>query len=153
MSSFIGESSCKVDVKGRVLFPSTFKKQMDTASQEKFVIKKDIFENCLVLYPMDEWERQNSIIRKKINTYNKQHSRFLREFFKGAAELIPDGNNRMLIPKRLLDQVGIENELIMAGQGGRIEVWAKETYEAGGMSENDFASLAEKILGETEEET
>jgi MraZ protein len=41
---------------------------------DKFVVKKDVFEKCLVLFPMDEWDRQNSIIRSRINPYNKEHS-------------------------------------------------------------------------------
>lgn len=147
MAIFIGDYTCKVDSKGRVLFPSTFKKQMEGDPQDKFVIKKDIFESCLILYPMDEWKRQNEIIRSKINPYNKEHSKFLRAFYKGSAELTLDGNNRLLIPKRLLDQVNIDKELVMAGQDGKIELWAKETYEKAGMEEDDFSNLAEKILG------
>ena len=78
MITFIGEYTCKVDAKGRIMLPSAFKKQMSGSNQEKFVIKKDIFENCLVLFPIDEWERQNRIIRKKINPYKKEHNLFLR---------------------------------------------------------------------------
>ena len=152
MSAFIGDYTCKLDTKGRVLFPAAFKKQMDSTQEERFVIKKDIFESCLVLYPMEEWQKQNELIRQRINPYNKQHSRFLREFYKGSAELELDGNNRLLIPKRLIEAVGIDKEVVMAGQDGKIEIWSKEVYEKNGMDEGDFASLAESILGNTSEE-
>ena len=58
------------------MLPSAFKKQMPATAQDKFVIKKDIYEKCLVLYPIDEWERQNQLIRQNINPYNKEHNRF-----------------------------------------------------------------------------
>lgn len=150
MATFIGDYHCKVDSKGRIMLPSAFKKQMPATASDRFVIKKDIFERCLVLYPMDEWDRQNAIIRSKINPYNKEHNTFLRGFFKGTAEIVLDSNNRILIPKRLLDSVIGESEVVMAGQGGRIEIWSVKLYESVADNADEFATLAEKILGATE---
>ncbi len=147
MTTFIGDYTCKPDSKGRVLVPSAFLKQMAQGAQERFVIKKDIFENCLVLYPMDEWESQGKIIREKTNPYNREHSHFLRQFFKGTAEVLLDSNNRILIPKRLLDEIDADKELILAGQFGKIEIWPKKAYDELGSREDEFSSLAEKILG------
>lgn len=149
MTTFIGDFSCKIDSKGRIMLPSVLKKQMPVTACEKFVCKKDLFEKCLVLYPMDEWERQNKIIRSKLNPYNKDHSRVLRGFYRGTAEISLDGNNRMLIPRSLLSKVGIEREVILAGQNGKIEIWTTECWENIGESEEEFAALAEKALGGT----
>ena len=146
MNSFIGDYSCKADTKGRILFPSAFKRQMSSSANERFVIKKDLFEKCLVLYPIEEWERQNKIIRSKINPYNKEHNRFLRGFYKGTAEIILDNNNRMLIPKRLLDQVEITKDVVLAGQDGKIEVWAEDLYNKLVEVDDEFAQLTEKIM-------
>lgn len=147
MATFIGDFTCRVDMKGRIMLPSAFKKQMPSEAKDTFVVKKDIFETCLVLFPLDEWERQNQIIRGKINPYRKEHSRFLRDFYRGAAELVLDGSNRILMPKRLLDEVGISREVVLAGQDARIEIWPAEGYEKMEVSEKEFASLAEKIMG------
>ncbi len=147
MITFIGDYNCKVDEKGRVTFPSTLKKQMGSVSQGRFVVKKDIFEKCLVLFPIEEWERQNSIIRSKINPYNKEHNKFLRNFYRGSAEIILDSNNRMLIPKRLLDLANISKEAILTGQDGKIEIWSKKLYDSTEEGYDDFAALAEKIMG------
>ena len=67
MITFIGEYTCKVDAKGRIMLPSAFKKQLPATALEKFVAKRDVFEKCLVMYPIEEWERQNRIIRKNTN--------------------------------------------------------------------------------------
>ena len=149
MTTFIGDYTCKADAKGRITFPSAFKKQISSASADRYVVKKDIFEQCLVLYPMEEWERQNEIIRQRINPYNKEHNKFLRNFYKGTAEVTLDGNNRLLIPKRLLDLVEISKEVVLAGQGNKIEIWAKELYDRVDEPEEDFAKLAENIMGNT----
>jgi MraZ protein len=149
MATFIGDYKCKVDAKGRIVLPSAFKRQMSPAVMDRFVVKKDIFEPCLVLFPMDEWDRQNEIIRSRINPYNKEHSRFLREFYKGTAEVIPDSNNRILVPRRLLDIAGIDGEAVMAGQDGKIEIWSSKLYDEQSGEAGNFAMLAEKIMGNT----
>jgi MraZ protein len=147
MITFIGDYTCKLDDKGRVLLPSAFIKQMAGSKQEHFVLKKDIFESCLVMYPMDEWERQNEILRQNTNPYNREHNKFLRGFFKGTAEITLDASNRLLIPKRLLDEIGAAREIVLAGQLGKIEIWPSETYNNVEGGDESFAQLAEKIMG------
>ncbi len=149
MTIFIGDYTCKVDAKGRVMLPSAFKRQMPAAAQDKFVVKKDIYEKCLVLYPMDEWERQNQLIQQNINPYNKEHSKFLREYYKDTAEVELDSNNRFLIPARLLNLANVdkEQEVILAGQLGKIEIWSKDLYDKASEEVGDFGELANKILG------
>jgi len=150
MTTFIGDYPCKADAKGRIMLPSALKKQMDGAVKDRFVVKKDIFEKCLVLYPFEEWERQIKILRGKINPYNREHNKFLKEFYKGTAEIILDATNRMLIPKRLLEWAGIlTGDVVLAGQDGRILIIDKKNYESQGMKEDDFATLAEKLFGGT----
>lgn len=147
MATFIGDYPCRVDMKGRIVLPSAFKKQSQSAAGDGFVVRKDIFENCLVLYTTDDWELQLEKIRKRINPYNREHNMFLRNFFKGTAEVIPDSSNRLLIPRRLLDMVGIDRDVVLSGQDGRIEVWSEALYGSSTMQPDDFADLAEKLLG------
>lgn len=147
MLTFIGEFIQKIDSKGRLVFPAALKKQLKPATQEHFVIKEDLFEQCLVLYPMEEWERQNAILRKKLNPFNAKHNRFLRGFAKGAAEVALDANSRLLIPRRLVDYAEIDKEVILAGQNGKIEIWSKDRYNAIFSEEIDYAALADEVLG------
>jgi len=145
MANFIGDYTCKVDSKGRVLFPAGLKKQTGDKVYS-FIVKKDLFEHCLVLYTNEEWERQNKIIRSQINTFNKEHNRFLRGFYRGTAEVTLDGNGRMLIPKRLLDVAGIDKEVVFSGQDSKIEIWSKDIYNNLIEDETEFAKLAEQIM-------
>ncbi len=147
MATFIGDHSCKIDVKGRMIFPSALKRQMESISADRFVVRRDIFENCLVLFTIEDWEEQMKKIRSRINPYNREHNRFLRNFFKGTADLVLDASNRLLIPKKLLEQAGIEKDVVLAGQDGRIEIWAMESYEMIDIPADDFADLAEKLMG------
>ena len=87
-----------------------------------------------------------ALIRANLNPYNKEHNTFLRGFYKGTAEVVLDSTNRLLIPKRLLEETGIAKESVLAGQDGKIEVWAKEAYDRIDVGK-DFTGLAEKIMG------
>lgn len=147
MATFIGDYTCKVDVKGRIILPMAFKRQMPADAQDHFVVRKDIFENCLVLYSIEDWNRQLDKIRKRMNPYNREHNMFLRNFFKGTAELSLDNSNRLLIPKRLMDLIEAERDVVLAGQDGRIEIWAAAVYDKIDMAAEDFADLAEKLMG------
>ena len=87
------------------------------------------------------------LLRKNTNPYNREHNKFLRGFFKGIAEVVLDANNRLLIPKRLLDEIGAEREIVMTGNLGRIEIWTKDAYDKIEGGDENFAFLAEKIMG------
>ena len=145
---FVGEYISKLDNKCRVIFPSQLKRQVpDEEQAAAFVLKRDIYEKCLVLYPMSEWNRQTGLLKKRLNPFNRKHAEFLREFYRGTAEVYLDNNSRFLIPKVLLDYIGGEKELVFAGQEGKVEIWAKNVYEQKSMSNDSFAELAEEILG------
>jgi MraZ protein len=92
------------------------------------------------------------LIRSRINPYNKEHNTFLRNFYRGAAEIVLDGNNRMLIPKRLLESAGIGKTAVLAGMGSKIEIWSGEVYDSVQATEDEFARLAEKIMGDGKKE-
>jgi MraZ protein len=147
MATFLGDYPCKVDAKGRIILPSAFKKQMPADADDRFVVRRDIFVNCLVMYSIEDWNKQLEMIRKNINPYNREHNMFVRNFFKGTAELSLDNNNRLLIPRRLMDQIGATRDIVLAGQDGRIEIWAEEIYVTIDMPADDFALLSEKLFG------
>ncbi len=146
MHTFIGDFVCRIDEKGRLLLPAAFKKAMPAEANNTFVVKRDIYEPCLVLYPLNEWEKQVQLIRQRLNPYNREHNAFLRGFFKGTAEIELDATNSLLIHKRLLEEANIDREVVLSGQDGKIEIWNKEEYENIGKAD-DFARLAEKIMG------
>lgn len=145
---FIGEYDAKLDEKGRVVLPFQLLRQLDDKQDEKvFVIKKDVYEKNLLLFPIAEWKNQNDILKKRLNLFNKKHSKFLTEYNRGTSEIILDKSNRLLIPKKLIDFLGDNKNLIFEAKGDIIAIWAKDKYEKEEMSEESFAELAGDILG------
>ncbi|MBQ6957543.1 MAG: protein mraZ [Bacteroidales bacterium] len=148
MAKFIGSYKAKVDDKGRLIFPAAFKSSMGEGASLRFVVKKSLFAECLEMYAYDEWEKDSEAVRSRLNFFNPEHAAFWREYMRGTADVEPDSKlGRMMIPKEMLDRVGITKEVVFAGNNHLIEIWDKEKYEAKAMKSEDFVALAEKILG------
>ncbi|PQJ80719.1 division/cell wall cluster transcriptional repressor MraZ [Polaribacter porphyrae] len=152
MISLIGEYDCKADAKGRVMFPSALKKQLASILQEGFVLKKSIFEPCLELYPMQEWNVAMAKVNKK-NKFIKKNNDFIRGFTAGAKLVELDGTGRVLLPKSLCTHSGISKEVIMVASVNIIEIWDKDKYHKAvqAVSEN-FAALAEDVMGKDDDD-
>jgi len=146
MLNLIGEYDCRLDQKGRIMLPSALKKQIPPEAMERFVINRG-FENCLVLYPLNEWKVIIGEINR-LNLYNRKNREFSRYFNRGATEIPLDGSNRLLLPKHLLEYAKIGKDIILFAYSNRIEVWAKDMYDQLMKNEpDDFAALAEEVMG------
>ena len=150
--SFIGTYDCKADVKGRIMIPVTLKNQMAPVLNKGFVIKRSVFQPCLELYPMDEWNLLMEKMNKK-NRFKKKNNDFIRRFSAGVKPLEIDGTGRLLIPKNLVSVAGINKEVVLSSAINIIEIWDKDSYEKviDETAEN-FAELAEEVMGDDGDE-
>lgn len=148
MTKFVGEYKAKTDDKGRLVFPSAFKALMDPEKSVRLVVKKDLFAPCLNIFTYEEWETESESIKSRLNFFNREHALFWRGYMSGRAIVEPDGKvGRISIPRQMLDSIGVEKEVVFAGNDHKIELWAKERYEESRIGEEEFAAMAEKILG------
>lgn len=150
MTNLIGTYECKADAKGRVMVSSGLKKQLQPILQEGFVLKRAVFQPCLELYPMKEW---NAMMEKigKLNKFKKKNNDFIRRFTAGVRMIDVDASGRILIPKELCDFAGIEKQVVMSSSINIIEIWDKDKYEkAIDDAAEDFADLAEEVMGNTD---
>ncbi len=145
--NLIGTYECKADAKGRLMIPVAFKKQLSPVLQDGFVLKRAVFQPCLELYPMEEW---NLLMQKmnKLNRFKKKNNDFIRRFTAGVKVVEIDASGRLLIPKDLVSFAGITKELVLSSAVNIIEIWDKEQYEkAIDDAAVDFADLAEEVMG------
>ena len=150
MINLIGTYECKSDAKGRLMFSSAFKKQLDSVLQDGFVVKRAVFQPCLELYPIKEWNLMMEKINK-LNRFNKKNNDFIRRFTAGVKMVELDASGRILIPKDLFEFAGIKKQVVMSSSVNIIEIWDKEKYEkAIDDAADDFADLAEEVMGNTE---
>jgi|TARA_B100000287_G_scaffold96592_1_gene88663 MraZ protein len=151
LNYLIGTYECKIDVKGRLLIPSAFKKQLAPVIPKGFVLKRAVFQNCLELYPLEQWEE---LIKKvnSLNRFKKKNNDFIRRFTAGVKFIELDSNGRLLIPRDLIEFSNINREVTLSTSVNIIEIWDKSSYEkAIADSRDDFAQLAEEVMGGDEE--
>jgi MraZ protein len=147
MTTFIGDFICKPDAKGRVVLPSLFKKVMSEAKQTAFVVRKNLFDNCLDLIPQHEWQKEVQIIEKKLSGFRQKDQRLKRALYRSTAEVTLDANGRFLVPKRLMEMVSVNGEVVLLGVGSNIELWSKQQFESDGLEGEELGELAEELLG------
>ncbi|WP_042270685.1 division/cell wall cluster transcriptional repressor MraZ [Nonlabens sp. Asnod3-H03] len=148
MINFIGTYECKIDAKGRFMMPVSLKKQLAPVLQEGFVLKRSVFQPCLELYPMKEWNEM-MVRMNKLNRFKKKNNDFIRRFTAGVKTVEIDANGRLLIPKDLIHIACITKNLTVSSAINIIEIWDKESYEqAIDEAAVDFADLAEEVMGD-----
>lgn len=149
MANFLGEYPVSMDAKGRIKLPAALKRQLEPASSGRFVINRG-FEQCLVLYPFNEWEQINARLNA-LNLFEKKNRQFVRYFLRGATELALDAADRLNIPNHLSEYAGIKKDLMLAARNNVIEIWNPTAYdELLSMNSDEFARLAEDVMGDND---
>ena len=147
LNSIVGTYECKVDAKGRLLIPAPLKKQLSIALQDGFVLKRSVFQPCLELYPLNEWNLMMEKINK-LNRFVKKNNDFIRRFTAGVKVVEIDALGRLLIPKDLVVFSQISKDVVLSSAVNIVEIWDKDLYEkAIDDSVIDFADLAEDVMG------
>lgn len=152
MTNILGTYECKVDAKGRFMFPAQYKVQLGDDLKLGMVIKRSIFKRCLELFPNKTWQEESKMV-SRLNMFKKKNAEFATKFMAGVKPIDLDGIGRILIPKDLITYSGISKTIVLTSVVNRIEIWDKAAYEiAVDYDPDDFAKLAEEVMGEFETE-
>lgn len=132
---FRGRYEHTIDAKGRISIPSKFREVLSKKYDDRLVITN--FDHCLVAFPYEEW----SFLEQKVGTFSlmkKETSAFFRFFYSSAMDCDIDKQGRLLIPQTLRDYAGLQKDVVLVGEGKRIEIFAKERWleEARKIEEN-----------------
>lgn len=147
MAGLVGEFEVKLDEKGRFLFPSGLRKQLPPASQRDFMLNKG-FEDCLTLYPLQDWEKISEKL-SKMNLFKPKNRMFYRLFHQGAKQIALDNAGRILVPSTHMERVGLKQEAMLIAYNDRIEIWDKSKYfEMIESNMVDFADIADEVMGD-----
>ena len=147
MINLIGTYEAKSDAKGRVMMPNALKKQLSPVIADSFVLKRSMFQSCLELYPMKEWEKI-MIQVGKLNRFSKKNNDFIRRLTAGVKVVSVDASGRVLLSKDLLAFAKISKNIVFSSSINFVELWDKDLYEAAVLDEDgDLANLAEEVMG------
>ena len=151
LNYLIGTYECTVDVKGRIMIPIALKKQLSSVVKKGFVLKRAVFQQCLELYPISQWEQLITKVNS-LNRFKKKNNDFIRRFTAGVKFIELDTSGRLLIPRDLIDFANISKEIVVSSSVDIIELWDKSAYEETIKDATvDFASLAEEVMGQDDD--
>ena len=142
---FLGNTEARTDQKGRVFLPAMFRKILQTEGSESIVMRKDISQPCLVLYPEKVWNEQMDILRRRLSRWNATQQNIFRQF------VTLDASGRFLIPKRYLRMAEIEQGIRFIGMGDTIEIWSDKNTEKAFMEADDFSAAIQSIMAGVDE--
>ena len=148
MINILGTYECKADSKGRIMLPAPLKKQISSVISDGFVVKRSVFNKCLEIHPMSEW---NKIVNQvnQLNRFIKKNNDFIRSYMSGLKIVNLDSSSRILIPKDLIVFAGLEKQIVLSSSVNIIEVWDKKEYEISvSKSLKNFGDLAEEVMGD-----
>lgn len=148
---FLGNIEAKTDVKGRVFLPAAFRKVLQVAGEELLVMRKDVHQKCLVLYPESTWNRRMDALMERISEWDDVGQQVLRQYVSEAEVLTLDGNGRFLIPKRYLQMADIEQCVRFIGINDAIEIWAVEKTQQPFLPQEEFAAKLKAIMASKQE--
>ena len=136
----------KTDAKGRAFLPSVFRKVLQASGEETLVLRKDVFQSCLVLYPESVWNERLDMLKSQLRQWKPVHQQMFRQFVSEAEVVTLDGNGRFLISKRLQRVAGINQDIQFIGMDDTIEIWSPDDLQKTLRPEDEFGKQFENIM-------
>ena len=137
---FMGEYHQKIDDKGRLTIPSKLRYELG----ESFIVTRGL-DNCLFIYPKEEWNQVISKYKELPNT--KDARNFMRFFLSGATEVNFDKQGRINIPMPLIKYSDLLEDCIVIGVNERLEIWSKENWDSFiENNEENLSDIADKLF-------
>ena len=143
---FLGNIEAKIDAKGRAFLPSVFRKVLQASGEECLVLRKDVFQKCLVLYPESVWNERLDLLKAQLRPWKQTHQQMFRQFVSEAEVVTLDGNGRFLITKRLQKIAAIEQDIQFIGMDNTIEIWSPKNLEQTLKNDEEFGKEFENIM-------
>ena len=143
---FLGNIEAKTDTKGRAFLPAIFRKVLQASGEEILVLRKDVFQRCLVRYPESVWNQRLDLLKQQLGPWKQTHQQMFRQFVSEAEVVTLDGNGRFLISKRLQKAAEIEQDIQFIGMDDTIEIWAPENLKQTLRTDEEFGNEFEKIM-------
>ena len=143
---FIGNIEAKTDTKGRAFLPAVFRKVLQASGEENLVLRKDVFQKCLVLYPESVWNERLDLLKQQLRPWKQAHQQMFRQFVSEAEVVTLDGNGRFLISKRLQKIAEIDQDIQFIGMDDTIEIWSPMNLEKTLKTDEEFGIEFENIM-------
>jgi MraZ protein len=144
---FLGNIEAKIDAKCRVFIPAAFRKILFAEGQQTLYLRKDIYQDCIVIYPASVWEEELTLLRSRLNKWIPEEQELFRQFVIEAEAAEIDSSGRILISKSLLNLTKIDTDVRFLGVDNTMELWPKEELEKPRVPKEEFKEKIRELMG------
>ena len=143
---FLGNIEAKTDAKGRAFLPAVFRKVLQASGEDCLMLRKDVFQKCLVLYPESVWNERIDLLKTQLKPWKQSHQQMFRQFVSEVEVVTLDGNGRFLISKRLQKIAEIDQDIQFIGMDNTIEIWSPKNLLQTLKPDEEFGIEFENIM-------
>ncbi|MCK9290730.1 MAG: hypothetical protein WCR58_03500 [Bacteroidales bacterium] len=128
MKYLYGDLQCKLDSKGRLMLPATFKEQLGHLVDEGFILRPGLFSACIELYTVSDWTRKQAHLGG-LDQFDKVNIDLIRKYNAGVKFVKPDATGRLLVPRELMEYAGLSKDVVITALTSYMEIWDKVLYQ------------------------
>jgi len=143
---FLGNYDARLDAKSRVFIPAAFRKLLLTEGESTLYLRKDVYQNCIVIYPSSVWEKELVELRSRLNRWDPDEQELYRQFMLEAEAVEPDGSGRILVSRRLLSLADVGSDVRFLGVDDTMELWSREVLEKPRVEPDVFRQRLKEVM-------
>ena len=140
MQTFIGNIEARLDEKGRIFVPASYRKILAESESKRIVMRRDTDNECLMFYPEHIWNEKVEQMRQVLDEWDPEDQLLLMQFMADAEFLEPDGQGRILLQKKNLETIGAQNDVLFVGMLNRFALWTPENFANKRLSQTELAA-------------
>lgn len=140
MQTFVGNIEGRLDEKGRIFVPATYRKILAEADSKRLVMRRDTDNECLMFYPEQVWNEKVEQMRQVLDEWNPEDQLILMQFMADAEYMEMDGQGRILLQKKNLETIGAQQDVLFVGMLNRFALWTPENFAAKRLSQTELAA-------------
>jgi len=140
MQTFVGNIEGRLDEKGRIFIPATYRRILAETNAKRIVMRRDTDNECLMFYPEAVWNEKVATLRNALDEWNPEDQLILMQFMADAEYLELDGQGRILLQKKNLETIGAQNDVLFVGMLDRFALWTPDTFAAKRLSQTELAA-------------
>ena len=146
MDVFTGTINAKMDAKGRVFVPASFRKILQSSGEVRFMLRKDVYKDCLILCLVSTWKEKLADLRKRLDEWDEEEQALFRTISASVEPVELDSTGRLLIPRKYMLKLNISNSVCFVGMDNMIEIWSSDKLNEILMNSDDLKSHVRKFL-------
>lgn len=149
MQTFIGNIEARLDEKGRIFVPASYRKILAESESKRIVMRRDTDNECLMFYPEHIWNEKVEQMRQVLDEWDPEDQLLLMQFMADAEFLEPDGQGRILLQKKNLETIGAQNDVLFVGMLNRFALWTPENFANKRLSQAELAARLRAKMSKT----